>query len=139
MTAYTASQQSAIDCVDSTLQIIACAGSGKTQVDQLHVHVVGYEELCGERADLVEVLNLDKDAKSVREEVDGLLVSSVRGRILQAGEALRTNHLQPHKTWCSACDKCDFARMCPTRRTTNESEDSRAMPGPTLDALADGK
>ena len=32
MTAYTASQRAAIDCVDSTLQIIACAGSGKTQV-----------------------------------------------------------------------------------------------------------
>ena len=32
MTAYTDSQRSAIECVDSTLQIIACAGSGKTQV-----------------------------------------------------------------------------------------------------------
>jgi DNA helicase-2/ATP-dependent DNA helicase PcrA len=84
--------------------------------DQLHVYVVGYEELSGERADLVEVLNLDKDAKSVREEVDGQLVSSVRGRILEAGAALRSNDLNPHKTWCSACDKCDFARMCPTRK-----------------------
>ena len=84
--------------------------------DQLHVYVVGYEELSGERADLVEVLNLDKDAKSVREEVDGQLVSSVRGRILGAGEALRANDLKPHKTWCAACDKCDFARMCPTQK-----------------------
>lgn len=30
--AYTASQQSAIEDIDSTLQLIACAGSGKTQV-----------------------------------------------------------------------------------------------------------
>src|SRR6478752_1888851 len=32
MTAYTAAQQEAIGCLDHTLQIIACAGSGKTQV-----------------------------------------------------------------------------------------------------------
>ncbi len=32
MTEYTAAQREAIDRVDETLQIIACAGSGKTQV-----------------------------------------------------------------------------------------------------------
>lgn len=32
MTEYTAAQREAIHCVDETLQIIACAGSGKTQV-----------------------------------------------------------------------------------------------------------
>ena len=32
MTAYTPAQQAAIDCLDGPLQIIACAGSGKTQV-----------------------------------------------------------------------------------------------------------
>ena len=32
MTTYTDSQREAIECLDRTLQIIACAGSGKTQV-----------------------------------------------------------------------------------------------------------
>lgn len=32
MTIYTSAQQEAIGCLDRTLQIIACAGSGKTQV-----------------------------------------------------------------------------------------------------------
>lgn len=32
MTTYTAAQQEAITCLDEPLQIIACAGSGKTQV-----------------------------------------------------------------------------------------------------------
>ena len=32
MTAYTAAQAEAIACLDEPLQIIACAGSGKTQV-----------------------------------------------------------------------------------------------------------
>lgn len=32
MPEYTAAQQAAIACLDEPLQIIACAGSGKTQV-----------------------------------------------------------------------------------------------------------
>ena len=32
MTVYTPAQAEAIGCLDETLQIIACAGSGKTQV-----------------------------------------------------------------------------------------------------------
>ncbi len=32
MTSYTLSQAEAVGCVDEPLQIVACAGSGKTQV-----------------------------------------------------------------------------------------------------------
>ena len=35
--------------------------------DQLHVYAVGYQELTGERADLIEVLNLDEQGKTIRE------------------------------------------------------------------------
>lgn len=38
--------------------------------DQLHVYAVGYEELSGERADLVAVLNLDEQGKTIRELVE---------------------------------------------------------------------
>lgn len=84
--------------------------------DQLHVYALGYEELSGERADLIEVLNLDEGAKSVREQVDGSLIASVRDRISSAGNALRTNDLKPHPKWCKPCTTCDFAAMCPTKR-----------------------
>ena len=84
--------------------------------DQLHVYAVGYEELSGERADLIEVLNLDAQAKSVREEVDGALIASVRERINDAGAALRANDLPPHARTCQACRDCDYATICPTTR-----------------------
>ncbi len=46
--------------------------------DQLHVYAVGYEELTGERADLIEVLNLDEEGKTIREEVEEPLLVGVR-------------------------------------------------------------
>ena len=49
--------------------------------DQLHVYAVGYEELTGERADLIEVLNLDEEGKTIRELVDDPLLTAVRDRI----------------------------------------------------------
>ncbi len=80
--------------------------------DQLHVYAVGYEELTGERADVVEVLNLDERAKSERDEVSDELLAGVRQRIKQAGESLRENDLPRHATWCKACDRCDLAGLC---------------------------
>ncbi|MFL6160878.1 MAG: ATP-dependent helicase [Jatrophihabitantaceae bacterium] len=80
--------------------------------DQLHVYAVGYNELTGENADLIEVLNLDTEGKSTREEVEEQLLTEVRDRIRQAGEDLRNNHLPRLKTWCGHCDRCDLAALC---------------------------
>ncbi len=80
--------------------------------DQLHVYAVGYEELTGERADVIEVLNLDEQGKTVRELVEGSLLSSVRGRIGEAGSALRDNHLPRLPVWDDHCEKCDLAQLC---------------------------
>lgn len=82
--------------------------------DQLHVYVLGYEELSGERADLIEVLNLDPGARSDRQVVQPALIEDVRDRISSAGEALRMGELPPHTNWCSACDRCDVRALCPT-------------------------
>lgn len=71
--------------------------------------------LSGERADLIEVLNLDEGAQSIREQIDGGLISSVRDRSASAGAALRTNDNKPHPNWCKACATCDFAAMGPTK------------------------
>lgn len=80
--------------------------------DQLHVYAVGYQELTGERADLVEVLNLDEQGETIRELVEGPLLTSVRGRIKDAGDALRANDLPRLPMWEDKCTKCDLAELC---------------------------
>lgn len=84
--------------------------------DQLHVYAVGYEELSGERADVIEVLNLDAEGKSTREEVEEPLLVGVRERIRTAGQALRDNDLPRHRHWCGACDRCDLVALCRTQQ-----------------------
>jgi DNA helicase II / ATP-dependent DNA helicase PcrA len=83
--------------------------------DQLHVYAVGYEELTGENADLIEVLNLDEEGKSTREEVEESLLGGVKARIKEAGEALRSNNLNRLGSWCSTCESCDLAGLCRNR------------------------
>jgi len=83
--------------------------------DQLHVYAVGYEELTGETADLIEVLNLDEEGKSTREEVEQSLLGEVRERIKGAGESLRSNQLNRLGSWCSTCASCDLAGLCRSR------------------------
>lgn len=83
--------------------------------DQLHVYAVGYRELTGNCADLIEVLNLDQNGRDNREVVEDPLLDEVRERVRQAGEALRENHLPRHESWCRACDRCDLVGLCRDR------------------------
>ena len=80
--------------------------------DQLHVYAVGYEELTGERADLIEVLNLDEKGKTTREEVEEPLLVGVRAQIRDAGDSLRENNLPRLPAWGEQCSKCDLAELC---------------------------
>jgi ATP-dependent DNA helicase UvrD/PcrA len=80
--------------------------------DQLHVYAVGYEELTGERADLIEVLNLDEEGKTIREEVEEPLLVGVRSQIRDAGDSLRENNLPRLPAWVEQCTKCDLAELC---------------------------
>ena len=80
--------------------------------DQLHVYAIGYQELTGKRADLVEVLNLDRRAANTREVVDDALLGEIRTKIQSAGDALRTNRLPRLASWCSSCARCDLAGLC---------------------------
>jgi DNA helicase-2/ATP-dependent DNA helicase PcrA len=80
--------------------------------DQLHVYAVGYTELTGERADLIEVLNLDEQGKTTRELVEDPLLDEVRTRIKEAGESIRDNQLPRLQVWDDKCSKCDLAELC---------------------------
>src|SRR6185369_4151771 len=76
--------------------------------DQLHVYAVGYQELTGKSADLIEVLNLDEKGKTTRELVDAPLLAAVRDKIRDAGESLRSNKLPRLEVWTThACGSCD--------------------------------
>jgi DNA helicase-2/ATP-dependent DNA helicase PcrA len=86
--------------------------------DQLHVYAVGYQELTGKSADLIEVLNLDEKGRTTREPVDAPLLTAVRDKIRDAGEALRSNQLPRLETWNKhACGSCDLVALCRTRPT----------------------
>lgn len=82
---------------------------------QLHVYAMGYQELTGSSADLIEVLNLDERGKSTREVVDGELLGETAEMIRQAGEAIRSNQLPRIQHWCESCERCDLAGICRDR------------------------
>ncbi len=81
---------------------------------QLQVYALGYEQLTGIRANLIEVHNLDaKTTNSVhRELVDQTLIQNTMQQIQHAGQSLRTNHLPRLKTWSAPCQTCDHAGLC---------------------------
>jgi DNA helicase-2/ATP-dependent DNA helicase PcrA len=81
-------------------------------LDQLHMYALGYRELTGANADLVEIHNLDKDGKSERREVDDSILTVIGPRVAHAGQALRDNRLPKLDRWCNSCAKCDFAGIC---------------------------
>jgi ATP-dependent DNA helicase UvrD/PcrA len=93
--------------------------------EQLHVYAVGYEQLTGKDANLVEVYNLDNGG-SIREEVDRALVSSTKNLILGAADKLRQNKfpLQPKSD--KECSSCDMRGICPLGR---ESESLASWKG----------
>lgn len=117
--------------VDGRIDLITRLDTGETSIvdfksteraqaeditrDQLHIYAVGYEELTGRRADVLEVLNLDEKGKTVREEVDDSLLNGIRDKVTAAGEDLRANRLPRLAHWCGTCDSCDLAGLCRNR------------------------
>ena len=87
---------------------------------QLHVYALGYRELTGNAADLIEIYNLDHGG-SQREEVDEQLEQQTRLEIVEAGAALRTNRLHRLERWCGTCAKCDLAGICRAREAATSA------------------
>ncbi|GHD90127.1 ATP-dependent helicase [Streptomyces naganishii] len=85
--------------------------------DQLHLYVLGYQELTGQNADVVEVLNLDKAGRDTRELVDPEVMTDLGRRVTEAADSLRTNQLSRLDNWCSSCAGCDFAGICRSRES----------------------
>jgi DNA helicase-2/ATP-dependent DNA helicase PcrA len=82
---------------------------------QLHTYAIGYRQLTGENADLVEILNLDEAGKNVREMVDNTMLISTEQAIRRAGDAIRDNSMARLDSWCNTCATCDLVAVCRTR------------------------
>jgi DNA helicase-2/ATP-dependent DNA helicase PcrA len=83
----------------------------------LHIYALGYRELTGGSADLIEVYNLDHGG-SQRELVDPALETKTRQDVVDAGSALRVNALPRLNTWCQTCSTCDLVGICRTRQAS---------------------
>ncbi|OGG45158.1 MAG: hypothetical protein A3F84_11895 [Candidatus Handelsmanbacteria bacterium RIFCSPLOWO2_12_FULL_64_10] len=76
---------------------------------QLHIYAMGYQQLVGKPADLVEIYNLDDGAgATVRELVDAEMMQQTEKAVVAAGGAIRDNRL-PRLTKCKGCD---FKGIC---------------------------
>jgi DNA helicase-2/ATP-dependent DNA helicase PcrA len=118
--------------VDGRIDLITSLDTGETSIvdfksteraqaeditrDQLHIYAVGFQELTGQRADVLEILNLDQKGKATRELVNDSLLTGIRGKIAEAGDDLRANRLPRLPRWCSTCADCDLAGLCRSRQ-----------------------
>ncbi len=78
---------------------------------QLHVYAIGYEQLTGTKADLIEIHNLDRGG-AIRELIDQTLTQHTLRTIEAAGRALRANTLPRLNNWCNTCRSCDLSSIC---------------------------
>lgn len=82
---------------------------------QLQVYALGYEQLTGNRASMIEIHNLD-DGGVNREMVDQALIRRTINQVENAGRDLRANHMPRLPGWCSTCAQCDLAGICRNRK-----------------------
>jgi DNA helicase-2/ATP-dependent DNA helicase PcrA len=61
--------------------------------DQLALYALGYQELTGEKADFLEIYNLDDNTPN-REELKIEDLSEIRHKIKEAADKIRDNHLE---------------------------------------------
>ncbi len=95
--------------------IVDLKSSSRAQVEevtekQLNTYVLGYEQLTGERADWVEVYDLDQGKRRPR-PVEDSLVDEVRSSAMRAAAGLREQRF-PAKPGRRKCGQCDFRRIC---------------------------
>lgn len=79
----------------------------ETTKKQLHIYALGYEQLTGRSADLIEIHKL-KDGGVTREVVTDEMIDGTVKLINEASVNLRNNHLEK----CGECDKCSMKCVC---------------------------
>ena len=86
---------------------------------QLHIYALGYQELTGQNADLVEIYELDERKRKPR-AVDEDFINDVKLKVHTAATTLRTGTLtvDPHPKKCGACD---YRGLCTAGKTTSQT------------------
>jgi DNA helicase II / ATP-dependent DNA helicase PcrA len=79
-------------------------------MDQLSLYALGYKDLSGERADFLEIYNLDENRPFRQELLDSSL-EDTRHKIIEAADAIRENRLE---RTCEAkvCQTCRLNMIC---------------------------
>lgn len=90
--------------------------------DQLYVYALGYQELTGETADLIEVLNLDAAGKNTRESINPPLLEGIRDKILAVADDIRANRFECTHDHSADAAYDDLAWLCvPTATMTKKT------------------
>ncbi len=85
---------------------------------QLNVYALGYEQMNGAMADLIEIHNMD-DGGSHREVVNRSLMTETKAMVSGLGDDVRQNSLKRLPMWEEQkCGSCDLAGICRTKPTT---------------------
>lgn len=82
--------------------------------EQLKIYALGYQVLTGEKADYLEIYNLD-NSEQQRERVTDELLTNVKKDIRNAANKIRTNDL-PRECSSEKCSKCYLNYLCLTRK-----------------------
>lgn len=91
---------------------------------QLHLYALGYRELTGSAADLIEIYNLDESKPPIREQVDVKMETVTRNEAIRAGNGLRANELPRLEVWAPPCDKCDLVGICRDRPMVRQGSEA---------------
>lgn len=60
--------------------------------DQLSIYALGYEQLTGNNADRIQILNLDDQGKSTNDPVNPALVAAIKAKVDAVADDIRANH-----------------------------------------------
>ena len=80
---------------------------------QLHVYALGYQELTGRDADLVEIYELDSQTRKPR-SIDDHFIDEVKSEVATAASAMRLSFFPP-KPSPKRCRSCDLSGLCAHR------------------------
>lgn len=86
--------------------------------EQLKIYALGYQELTGEKADYMEVYQLDSERR-MKENVTETVIEDVRKEIKDAADNIRKNNL-PRKCNKDNCSKCHLNHLCLSKTEKKE-------------------
>jgi DNA helicase-2/ATP-dependent DNA helicase PcrA len=79
-------------------------------MEQLSLYALGYEELSGEKADILELYNLDEN-RPYKQEIVDYEFNNIRKQIIEASKSIQENKLSKTED-NKQCWKCFYKQLC---------------------------